>query len=79
MIGNGGGVLEPLRLDKHDLQLCGRMDINHLVPAFFGMGRRVLAHISAAIVAGDKVDVLVVIILILRDPDKVLEFIHDSH
>ena len=37
------------------------------------------AHISAAIVAGDKVDVLVVIILILRDPDKVLEFIHDSH
>lgn len=39
------------------------------------MGRRVLAHISAAIVAGDKVDVLVVIILILRDPGKVLEFI----
>ena len=84
MVGNGAGVLKPLGLDQHDLELGGRMDVDHLA-VFLGSGFRVallvLIHADAVVVVHHlRAVVHVLIVVIVLTAEKAFfQAIHKRH
>ena len=88
MIRDLGGVLEPLGLHQHHLQLGGGVDVHHLVVAILAAAL-VPALVPALLLAVVEQGagflrrfleiVLVVIVLVIIGMNDLLQLVHKSH